>query len=403
MKRRNYQTWNKRFRLQFLGWTLMVFGLGVFPFQVQAATVSLNVLNTPNEAGDIVVVLGEDVEVEFTVVDPGGDLSKNDKIKLVRVDNGEKISSKKRGTSLTGTVSLKAKKNQALTTLEVKYIHDDVAQATAPEEVLVVANEGTLALSEQIAILQNNLNILTTVVTNLNSNAVSGSGVDGFLPLWDGTQSLEGSAVFQSASGNVGIGTTTPTVPLQVQGNAKVTGGLSVGNATVTITSDGIIFPDATLQTTAFTGGSGGGGVEEDTDPVNWTGTHNWKTDAGNGTGKTLKTFDALAPAQDSSTVFSLPVPNDSMMFIKILAIGMDPLNLTFTPVGYEHAMVIWNVGGLIDGDTGDSLQEIAGIGSTDQFDFNPNGGNVDVFFENNDSSPHKLVGWVEYTSILIP
>jgi Glycine-rich domain len=52
------------------------------------------------------------------------------------------------------------------------------------------------------------------------------------------------------ASVNVGIGTTTPTERLEVNGNLKITGA---GNA--------IIFPDGTVQSTAGTGTGGGGGT----------------------------------------------------------------------------------------------------------------------------------------------
>jgi hypothetical protein len=50
--------------------------------------------------------------------------------------------------------------------------------------------------------------------------------------------------MYSGISGNVGIGTTSPSEKLEVTGNVKVSG-----------TGNGIIFPDATKQTTAITGG----------------------------------------------------------------------------------------------------------------------------------------------------
>ncbi len=60
---------------------------------------TLMILNPQNAAGDIVVVRGDDIEVEFVVQDPANttfDLgSKKDKIRLVRVIDDFVISEKK--------------------------------------------------------------------------------------------------------------------------------------------------------------------------------------------------------------------------------------------------------------------------------------------------------------------
>jgi hypothetical protein len=50
-----------------------------------------------------------------------------------------------------------------------------------------------------------------------------GANTNGFSPKWDGASLVTG-AVFQDASGNVGIGTSTPTTNLEVNGDVKITG-----------------------------------------------------------------------------------------------------------------------------------------------------------------------------------
>lgn len=62
------------------------------------------------------------------------------------------------------------------------------------------------------------------------------------------TSGLPTSGLF--VSGSVGIGTSSPAQALEVVGNIKISG-----------TSNGIIFPDGTTQTTASTGGGGGDSV----------------------------------------------------------------------------------------------------------------------------------------------
>lgn len=146
-----------------------IFGLFLLSIQSKAATVTLGVLNTPNEIGEIVIVKGDLIEVEFQVDDPNGELSKNDRIRLVRTDNNEVISKKKRGNSLAGNVSLKARSRWALSSLRVEYVHADAIVAIAPEEILVVGDDSTLALSEQIANLQIQINALGQVPANLQA------------------------------------------------------------------------------------------------------------------------------------------------------------------------------------------------------------------------------------------
>jgi hypothetical protein len=79
------------------------------------------------------------------------------------------------------------------------------------------------------------------------STPVTGSGTAGRISKWLGvsgssTYVLGDSNVFEDKFGKVGIGTTTPTSPLTVQGMIEITLG-------------GLKFPDGTIQSTAFNPG----------------------------------------------------------------------------------------------------------------------------------------------------
>jgi hypothetical protein len=86
-----------------------------------------------------------------------------------------------------------------------------------------------------------------TVAPAAASNPVIGSGTPGRLSKWTGVDgansfSLGNSNIFEDKFGKVGIGTTTPTSPLTVQGMIETTLG-------------GYKFPDGTVQNSAFNPG----------------------------------------------------------------------------------------------------------------------------------------------------
>jgi hypothetical protein len=87
------------------------------------------------------------------------------------------------------------------------------------------------------------------------SGTLSGTGTAWYVPMWNGTTSLNNSAIYQNGS-NIGIGTTSPTVKLQVLGGTaaglneaiRVSGGAAAGNSGPSIgfhdTYAGTSYPD---------------------------------------------------------------------------------------------------------------------------------------------------------------
>ena len=91
---------------------------------------------------------------------------------------------------------------------------------------------------------------------------VTGGGTTNFIPRWTGAHALGNSALFQTASGNVGIGTTTPGAKLDLSGNFKIHGtGFSIDNSGHVHFVAGQTFPGAGTITavSAGTGIVGGG------------------------------------------------------------------------------------------------------------------------------------------------
>jgi hypothetical protein len=62
---------------------------------------------------------------------------------------------------------------------------------------------------------------------------VTGSGTKDFIPMWTGKTKLGNSNVFQSASGQIGIGTTAPGSMLDVRGDGNFSGTLDAASAAI--------------------------------------------------------------------------------------------------------------------------------------------------------------------------
>ncbi|MBU5689552.1 MAG: hypothetical protein QXM68_01525 [Candidatus Aenigmatarchaeota archaeon] len=83
------------------------------------------------------------------------------------------------------------------------------------------------------------------VEVDMNPNDVAGSGSIGYIPLWNGTSSLNNSVIYQN-EGNVGIGTETPLAKVEINNPSGValnvsdvffvnstTGGIGIGSASI--------------------------------------------------------------------------------------------------------------------------------------------------------------------------
>lgn len=87
------------------------------------------------------------------------------------------------------------------------------------------SNESNLLyqISQQITRLIN--------VTGTNGGgSITGSGTANYITRWTSSSSLNNSVIYQSSTGNVGIGTTTPSRKLDVNGDINVAGLLVAGS-----------------------------------------------------------------------------------------------------------------------------------------------------------------------------
>ncbi len=149
-----------------------------------APTVTLTVLNPPNGSGEVVLAQGDAVQVDFDVVDPLTETSKNDLIQLVDVGSGVVVNSIKRGTALTGTLGINAKDPGML---EVQYIaaSDGSLWGSASTTVTVVVDPATILLIDRISALEALLaatgvdlaSLGTTVATNTSNIATNASDI----------------------------------------------------------------------------------------------------------------------------------------------------------------------------------------------------------------------------------
>lgn len=144
-----------RYRLSFIA---VLFAIALFAGFVTNAIaipeVTLTVLNAPNEYGDVVIVIGNSVEVELTVSDPLNESSSGDVIRLISVTDGSIANQQKRGKELTGSRSFSTQKttgNDILGELQVQYVSSATGMVIAKSDktIFLVANKAIVELTER--------------------------------------------------------------------------------------------------------------------------------------------------------------------------------------------------------------------------------------------------------------
>ena len=81
----------------------------------------------------------------------------------------------------------------------------------------------------------------TTAKRNLPPpGTVTGTGTANYIPEWAGSSTLGNSILYQTG-GKIGIGTTSPTVALDVSGRANVSKSYRIGGSDVLVVSDGTL------------------------------------------------------------------------------------------------------------------------------------------------------------------
>ena len=98
--------------------------------------VFLNILNEPDSSGQIYVVKGESVQVEFLCIDL--EPTESDMIQLVRKDNGEVVSTVMTEGEESGLVLLSTEPDNSLGELQVMYARSAAVILTAEQTVFVV-------------------------------------------------------------------------------------------------------------------------------------------------------------------------------------------------------------------------------------------------------------------------
>jgi hypothetical protein len=115
-------------------------------------TVTLTVLNSPNEFGDVIVVSGDSVEVELTVLDDLNETSDGDLIRLIRISDSVIANEQKRGKELIGSRSLGTQKTNGINILgelEVQYVSAGTGQviAVSDKSIFLVDNQAIVELT----------------------------------------------------------------------------------------------------------------------------------------------------------------------------------------------------------------------------------------------------------------
>ena len=147
-------------------------------FASAAPTVNLTVLNVPNEFGEIVVVRGNNVEIDLTVTDPLNESSNQDIIRLIHISDGAIAGEQRRGNELTGSRSLATQKtvvNPVLGELVVQYVSATTNQviASSDKNVLLVDNQSIVELNNRTTAVEQKVALTAEKAANAESIAIT--------------------------------------------------------------------------------------------------------------------------------------------------------------------------------------------------------------------------------------
>ena len=186
------------------------------------------------------------------------------------------------------------------TLFNVNWVADAVGQLRLGDDA-ASASEGVIItgqLSNGLVLMQNGIDVQDVKIGEWGG---SGPELDGKLQLTSHTGTnpivLDASTGSGTFSGSVGIGTTTPTAKLEVNGGLKLTG-----------TSGSITFPDGSVQQTASTsipnvypsGGNVGIGTST---PQSTLEVYGW-SQSGSGTALTLHNGSGYAQSASETSIF---------------------------------------------------------------------------------------------------
>ena len=92
---------------------------------------------------------------------------------------------------------------------------------------------------------------------NMGTNTVTGGGTTDYIPLWLSKTKLGNSKLFQSTAGDLGIGTTTPTANLDVNGTSDIRNTLTLfpNGSAPTLSVNGTAFNVSNTGTVSFVSG----------------------------------------------------------------------------------------------------------------------------------------------------
>jgi hypothetical protein len=91
----------------------------------------------------------------------------------------------------------------------------------------------------------------------VNNNAITGSGTTDYVPLWLSKSKLGSSNIFQSAAGDLGIGTTSPAANLDVNGTSDIRNTLTLfpSTSSPTLSVNGTAFQVSSTGNVTFVSG----------------------------------------------------------------------------------------------------------------------------------------------------